>query len=151
MIFKWFALLRNENNQEYYSDFKDERKPLWQLYSKMTGMPYVPLLNIDDVMIINGFRSFKRGYTLIQSVLLKISNWQNFPPAIDTETTQQFMIQVCLEKMAQILFIFIAPCQKWVNFFLNSHRLTRIFTHARKSIALHLLTWLKWKIYCQKS
>ena len=65
----WFSQLRDENNNDYYFSFDDYRKP--KLYSALTRQEYSPLTDIDE----DDFRSFKRGYTLIQRVMLRIRHW----------------------------------------------------------------------------
>ena len=91
--------LRDENNSDYYFDFEDYRKP--KIYSSLTREEYSPVNDIDE----NGLVSFKRGYTLIQRVLLRIRHFPSYPPNTpDVGEKINFMLKVCLEKMSSLFY-----------------------------------------------
>ena len=78
-------------------DFEDYRKP--KIYSSITRQECNPINDIDE----NDFISFKRGYTLIQRVLLRIRHFPSYAPSIpDVDEKINFMIKVCLENVIYI-------------------------------------------------
>lgn len=79
-------------------DFEDYRKP--KIYSSITRQECNPINDIDE----NDFISFKRGYTVIQRVLLRIRHFPSYAPSIpNVDEKINFMIKVCLENMSSIL------------------------------------------------
>ena len=90
-LMTWMSKLRDENNTDYYFDFTDYRRP--KIYSSLTKREYDPTTDRDEA----DFSSFKRGYTIIQRVLLRTRVWPNFPPKNPSvEDKIHFMLKVCL-------------------------------------------------------
>lgn len=101
-LLKWFAKLRNDNNKDYFFDFQDYKKP--KLYSALTKQEYLPMSDIDEP----DFKSFKRGYTLIQRILIRIRHYPSVMPVTpNTDEKINHMLKVCLEKMSCILLFII--------------------------------------------
>lgn len=101
-LLTWMSKLRNENNHDYYWNFEDFRKP--RIFSSMTNEEYRPLSDIDE----SDFKSFKRGYTLIQRVLIRIRRYPSVQPSTpNVDDKIAFMLKVCLEKMSSVLLFII--------------------------------------------
>ena len=101
-LMTWMSKLRDEDNTDYYFDFTDYRRP--KIYSSFTKREYDPSTDIDE----EDFSSFKRGYTIIQRVLLRTRVRPNFPPKNPSvEDKIHFMLKVTLEKMSSVLLYII--------------------------------------------
>ena len=111
VIAHWLKILKDPNSMDYYWNFDDFRRPV--LISKLTDAEYDMETDIDE----RDYATFKRGYIIIQRLLILIKNFpnsmrnDNFDAA--TFHNEKYMIKTVLKAMSAIRTFIIRECAQW--------------------------------------
>ena len=110
LIMHWLDVLKNPDSIDYYWNFDDFRRPV--LISKLTDKEYDVEADIDE----RDYASFKRGYIIIQRLLILIKNFPHTMKNSDhtnSRHNEKYMIKTVLKAMSSILTFIIRECAQW--------------------------------------
>ena len=111
VIAHWLKILKDTNSLDYYWNFDDFRRPV--LISKLTDSEYDLETDIDE----RDYASFKRGYIIIQRLLILIKNFPNSMRNDNCDAAtfhnEKYMMKTVLKAMSAILTFIIRECAQW--------------------------------------